>query len=215
MVVDEALAQAYYASLIELKARFGLKGGVTLDQLLSLPILSAVDDPTLARQALWPTIRQTITSALQGLLAMRRAEGRRLARAVRAHVRLIGNGLVAIRARLPKSLVQQARRLQERLRALFGAASPATSAQIREAVALVKDADIHEELVRLESHLVHMRQALEHRGAVGKTLDFLAQELMREANTIGAKTNDAAIARHVIEIKGAIEKIREQAQNLE
>jgi len=215
VVVDEALAQAYHTSLLELKSRFGLKGAVTLDQLLSLPILSVADEPALARQALWPSIRQAIASALQGLLAMRRAEGHRLLRDIRAHVRLIHTRLVAIRARLPRSLSQQKRRLQERLKLLFGAAPPVTSAQIQEALALIKDVDIHEELVRLESHLTHIRQALERRDSVGKKLDFIAQELMREANTVGAKTNDAAIAHHVIDIKGAIEKIREQAQNLE
>jgi len=80
---------------------------------------------------------------------------------------------------------------------------------------VIKETDIHEELVRLESHLSQAQEALARQESVGKKLDFIAQELMREANTMGAKANDAHIARQVIDIKEAIEKIREQAQNLE
>ena len=98
---------------------------------------------------------------------------------------------------------------------MLGNGSSATAAQIQEAVALLRDVDIHEELIRLESHGVHLRQLLSSDGPIGKKLDFVAQELTREVNTIGAKANDAGIARYVVEMKEAIEKIREQAQNLE
>ena len=90
-----------------------------------------------------------------------------------------------------------------------------TTGQLEQAAALTKDADIHEELVRLESHLAYMRQTLANSQLVGKRLDFIAQELMREANTTGAKVNDPQAAQHVVEIKSCIEKIREQVQNLE
>ena len=79
----------------------------------------------------------------------------------------------------------------------------------------MKDVDVHEELVRLESHLVYMRQTLTKGQSVGKRLDFIAQELMRETNTMGAKVNDPQAAQHVVDIKACIEKIREQVQNLE
>ena len=80
---------------------------------------------------------------------------------------------------------------------------------------MVRDADVNEELVRLDSHAVHMRQTLSGGGSIGKRLDFIAQELMRETNTTGAKVNDPQAAQHVVEIKSCIEKIREQVQNLE
>ena len=147
---------------------------------------------------------------------MRRAEGRRLVKDIRAQLRAITQRLVMIRARLPKSAAQQKQRLQQRLKTVLGeTAAASSSARIHEALALIKDTDIHEELVRLDSHLTQADQILSKQSSVGKTLDFIAQELMREANTMGAKANDAVIARCVIEIKGAIEKIREQAQNLE
>jgi len=216
VALDEALAQAYHERLLELKSRLGLKGSLTLDHLLALPQVLSVTDDQAQRQALWPDIRQALQAALRKLLAMRRAEGRRLITDIRVHLRLIKARLAVIRARLPKSATQQRQRLQQRLKALLGdAPAAASSALIQEALALIRDTDIHEELVRLDSHLAHVEQTLRGQSAVGKTLDFIAQELMREANTMGAKANDAIIARCVIEIKGAIEKIREQAQNLE
>ena len=98
---------------------------------------------------------------------------------------------------------------------MIGSAGLPTTAQLRQALAVMKDADVHEELVRLDSHLIHLRQTLSGRQAAGKAVDFIAQELTREANTLGAKAEDALIARDVIQIKSAIDKIREQAQNLE
>ena len=216
VALDEALAQAYHERLLELKSRLGLKGSLTLDHVLALPQVLSVTDDQAQRQALWPDIRQALQAALRKLLTMRRAEGRRLIKDIRVHLRLIKARLAVIRARLPKSAAQQRQRLQHRLKAMLGdAPAAASSALIQEALALIRDTDIHEELVRLDSHLTHVEQTLRGQPSVGKTLDFIAQELMRETNTMGAKANDAIIARCVIEIKGAIEKIREQAQNLE
>jgi uncharacterized protein (TIGR00255 family) len=212
---DEPLARAYYAKLRQIQARFGVQGAVTLDHLLGLPIVSVVAEQGLEPQASWPAVRQTLQAALRRFVSMRRTEGARLVRDIHAHARAIRSRLKAIRARLPKSMREQQRRLSERIKALLGGAPSLTMAQIQEAAALIKEVDIHEELVRLESHLTHMEQALQRQQPVGKTLDFIAQELMREANTMGAKANDAMIARDVIAIKAAIEKIREQAQNLE
>ncbi len=215
VVLNEALAQAYYTQLLELKARFGLKGAVTLDHLLAFPlVLNAREDQT-SPQSWWPAIERTLDEALRKLLAMRRLEGQRLLADLCVHVKAIRRCLRAIRARLPVSMAQQQRRLRGRIRELLGTAATVTASQIQEAVALMKEVDIHEELVRLESHLTHTQHVLASREPMGKNLDFIAQELMRETNTIGAKANDVAIARSVIEMKGAIEKIREQAQNLE
>jgi len=215
VVVDDALAQAYHERLLELKGRFGLKGGVTLEQLLALPHVVGVVDDQAQRQLLWPAIRQTVQDAVQQLLAMRRAEGRRLLKDIGSQAALIRSRMTQIRARLPQSMTEQKRRLEARVKSLLGGAKAPASARIQEALAILKDTDIHEELVRLESHLSHVREALGGSDSVGKKLDFIAQELVREANTIGAKANDAVIARCVVEIKGAIEKLREQAQNLE
>jgi uncharacterized protein (TIGR00255 family) len=212
---DAALAEAYYAALLQLKTRFRLNGPVTLDHLLALPRLFDVVEDQEPRQAAWPVVRRVIDETVAGLIAMRRREGQRLLNDLRAQAARLRAALKAIRARLPQSVAQQKRRLQERMAALLGNGSASMTAQIQEALSTVKDVDIHEELVRLDSHLEQLQQLLRSDRPIGKTLDFLAQELMREANTIGAKANDATIVKRVIEIKGAIERIREQAQNLE
>ena len=213
--LDEALADSYYLTLLQVKQRFGLRGDVTLEQLLSHPSILTLKDERSRRQELWPAIQQTTQLAVQQLLAMRRSEGKRLVKDLRSLLALIAKRVKGIRAQLPKQVAAQKRRLGDRLKSLLGASATMTTGQIHEALTLLKDIDVHEEMVRLESHLAHMEQALSGREAVGKKLDFISQELMREANTLGAKANDAQIVQWCIEIKGAIEKIREQAQNLE
>ena len=211
---ETALAEAYHATLLQLKARLGLKGQVTLDHLLALPRLIEVVEESDQRQTMWPAVRRVIEEAVTGLLAMRKREGQRLLKDLRLQAGGMRAALKAIRARLPQSVVQQKRRLQGRIATLVGG-SASVAVQIQEALAAVKDLDVHEELVRLDSHLTQLQQLLTGGRPIGKTLDFLAQELMREANTLGAKANDAVIVKRVIEVKGAIERIREQAQNLE
>lgn len=211
---EAALAEAYHATLLQLKARLGLKGQVTLDHLLALPRLIEVVEESDQHQTMWPAVRRVIEHAVSDLLVMRKREGQRLLKDLRLQGARMRAALKAIRERLPQSAAQQRRRLQERVATLVGG-SASVATQIQEALAAVKDLDVHEELVRLDSHLAQLQQLLTSGRPIGKTLDFLAQELMREANTLGAKANDAAIVRRVIEMKGAIERIREQAQNLE
>jgi uncharacterized protein (TIGR00255 family) len=212
---DEPLLQHYYEALVSLKGRFGLKGHVSLDQLLALPQAVTVAEERLPTEQLWDPIRQTAEAALAALVRTRQREGTRLVADLRRQIQLVETHARQIKTRLPRALEQQRQHLRERLRELLAASASRSVSQLEEAVALVRDADIHEELVRLDSHLAHMRQTLSSSQVVGKQLDFIAQELMRETNTIGAKVNDPQAARHVVEIKGCIEKIREQVQNLE
>lgn len=212
---DLALAKSYDAALRKLRARFKFNDPVTLDHLLAMPRLFDVVEDEGQRQAIWPSVRRAIDEAVAGLVAMRRREGERLLKDLRAQVARMRRALQTIRARLPQSIAQQKRRWQERVASLVGNGSASVTSKIQEALSTVKDVDIHEELVRLDSHLEQLQQLLRSEKPIGKTLDFLAQELMREANTMGAKANDAGIVRRVIELKGAIERIREQAQNLE
>jgi uncharacterized protein (TIGR00255 family) len=212
---DTELVDSYHKALQELTTRYGLQDPLRLDHLLSHPKIFNVRDDDEARRQWWAPIKQTLEAALQALIVMRRQEGARLVKDIRSQVDAIIKSLRAIRKQLPKGSAQQKQRLTERLKELAGASGTLTSAHIHQALLLIKDVDVNEELVRLESHLTHLQQTLKSPNSVGKKLDFISQELMREANTLGAKANDGAIVRHCIEIKGAIEKIREQAQNLE
>ncbi len=212
---DEKLLHRYHNALTELKGRFGLKGHVTLDHLLALPQAVSIAEERLPTERFWEPIRDTVKAALQELVRARQREGAKLAVDLHKQIQTIEQHVRTIKQRLPKALEQQRKHLRGRLLSVLGTGTASSVAQLEQVVALVKDADIHEELVRLESHLTHMRQALRSGRPIGKQLDFIAQELMRETNTMGAKVTDPQAARCVVDIKGCIERIREQVQNLE
>jgi len=215
VVFDEALLQRYHTALVELKGRFGLKGSVTLEHLLALPHAVTITEERVPTERVWDAIRQAVHGAVQELVHARRREGARLVTDLQEQVRAIERHLADVRRRLPKASEQQRASLRARLKELLGSEASGSVSRLEEAIALVKDVDIHEELVRLESHLAHVSERLNSHQPVGKQLDFIAQELMREANTMGAKVNDPQAGQHVVEIKSRIEKIREQVQNLE
>lgn len=215
VTLDEPLLRRYHQALAALQKRLALKGSVSLDHLLALPQAVTVSEERSASEPWWELIRKTTLEALGELVRTRRREGGRLLADLRRQLQTITQQLRQIRTRLPKALKQQQAVLRARLQELLGPQASRTMGQLEEAVALVKEVDVHEELVRLDSHLVHIRQTLAAGVLVGKRLDFIAQELTREANTLGAKVNDPDAARHVIAIKGCIERIREQVQNLE
>jgi uncharacterized protein (TIGR00255 family) len=215
VVLDDTLLQRYHAALVDLKGRFGIKGAVTLEHLLALPQAWSVIEERVPPEKMWEAIRRALDAALDDLARSRRREGAKLETDVRRQLQAIERNARAIKSRLPQALAHQRRRLREQLVALLGSKASGSAAVLGQAVALVKDADVHEELVRLESHLAYMRQTLSAGPIVGKRLDFIAQELMRETNTTGAKVDDPQATQHVVEIKGCIEKIREQVQNLE
>ena len=212
---DEELVQRYHGALLALKGRFGLKGPITLEHLLSLPQALTITEERVPIERLSEAVRQAARAAALDLVRTRRREGRKLLADIRRQLRDIERHARAVKRRLPKAMAQQRARLRQRLHELIGPGAAGSTSQIEQAAALVRDADVHEELVRLDSHLAFVRQTLGRGDLVGKRLDFIAQELMREANTTGAKVNDPEAAQHVVEIKGCIEKIREQVQNLE
>ena len=212
---DESLLRRYHDALVQLKGRFALKGAITLEQLIALPHALTVSEEHLPAERLWEPIQEAMKAAVQELVRARKREGQKLVADLRRQLQSINRNLSDVKRRLPKALEQQRQYLRKRIQDLLGHDAPRSPGQLEQVMALAKEADINEELVRLESHLSYVRQALGGGQLVGKRLDFIAQELMREANTMGAKVNDPQAAQHVVEIKGCIEKIREQVQNLE
>ncbi len=212
---DEELLRRYHDALVDLKAQFALKGPLTLDHFLSLPQALTVIEDRIPSEQLWEPIRSSVEAAIQELVRARGREGAKLVKDIRNQVQVIQRHAKAVKQRLPKALAQQRERLREQLQGLIGPGAVGSVAQLRQAVALVEDVNIHEEVIRLESHITYVQETLAQHQLVGKRLDFIAQELMREVNTMGAKVNDAIAAQRIVEIKGCIEKIREQVQNLE
>jgi uncharacterized protein (TIGR00255 family) len=189
-----------------------------LAPLLALP--GVVHEPRAAPaeiEAQWPTLEQVVAAALTHLNQMRVDEGRRMAADLNSNARAIAAELSKIEARAPQVVESYRGRLSERLNKLLAEAGVhAQPADIvREVGLFAERTDISEEIVRLKSHLEEFSSVMAADESQGRKLDFLIQEMFRETNTIGSKANDAEIARHVIEIKTAIERMREMIQNVE
>ena len=192
--------------------------GVQLEALLMLP--GVVDEETKAAcdaDADWPLIRPALEEALQNLAKMRAEEGSAMAADLLVNCKTAATSLDAIQQRAPLVIEDHAKRLRERLNKTLAelevVVEPADL--IREVGIFADRGDISEEVVRLRSHIEQFEANMESTEASGRKLEFLTQEMFRETNTIGSKANDLEIARSVIEIKTAIERIREMIQNIE
>ncbi|MGH7202036.1 MAG: endoribonuclease YicC domain-containing protein, partial [Planctomycetaceae bacterium] len=162
-------------------------------------------------------IQGTLTEALLKLDAFRRAEGASMGQELRALCGVAAGQIEAIARRAPQVVIDYRDRLQERVRDLLSTleASVGSADLIREVSIFAERCDITEELTRMRSHLGQFESFLDADASQGRKLDFLSQEMFREVNTIGAKANDVEIAHAVVEMKAAVEKIREILQNVE
>lgn len=213
--LDRAAAKQYHRLLSELQREFGLEGKPTLAMMAGFRELVAVSEEPFDDRALKRTILKLTGSALTQLDGMRRREGALLAKDLRTRLQDIRNEIGRIEARAPLIAQEQFARMKARVETLLesGTADPA---RLSTELAVYADrCDVTEEITRLGAHLVQFGEALKAAGSVGRTLDFLLQEMGREVNTIGSKANDSEVAARVVRIKGELEKIREQVQNIE
>lgn len=216
--VDADLARSYKGAAEELKALTEVEGQVGLEQLLALPgvVLSGADDEEEPdAEAIAKAIRVAAAEAISGLQQMRDTEGRILARALEGHLSQIRTWTGDIEARAENSVVEKRARLNARLETLLSGHEVDPTRLAHEVAVLCDRLDISEELERLSAHCEHMQDILQDDEPIGRKLDFLTQEMNREANTIGSKCADAAIAQTVVEMKAELERLREQIQNLE
>ena len=214
VAVDLARARQVVAAAHELKKQLKLKGEIDLAFVARQPeVLSTHTDG--AGAAAWIDVEPIVAQAAQEVLAMRTREGRALAADLSARLDALEAGAAAVAERAPARLAAELARLKQAVAELAGAVSVDPQRLAVEIALLADRVDINEELVRLRTHLAACRETLAGEAAVGKQLGFLAQELLREVNTIGSKANDAAITQTVIAMKGELEKFREQLENLE
>jgi uncharacterized protein (TIGR00255 family) len=215
--LDLAQLAAYLDQLEGFCSGHGVAVPTTVEGLLGLPGVTCEAAPEAAAiERAWPLVAEALERALDGLDNMRRAEGSALAGDMRVICREIGGLVAAIRSRVPEAVERQRTRLHERVASLLAERGVTlTAADLTREIALVADrTDIAEELVRLESHIAQFERYLGEESP-GRQLDFLSQELAREANTIAAKSADVEIAHVVVELKTLVERLREQVQNLE
>ncbi|MDI9457317.1 MAG: YicC/YloC family endoribonuclease [Bacillota bacterium] len=213
--VNEQLAAAYYRVLESLAERLDLPLEIGVGNLMQLPGVLELPESTPAGESLWPFLEKALQEALERLVEQRIAEGRNLSRDLAARLADLEVLVKELAALTPVVLKEQKLRLESRLQEML-VDSFDESRLLVECAVLVEKMDIHEELVRLRSHLKAFGGALQlNEGPIGRRLDFIAQEIFREINTVGAKAQDYQLAALVVEIKTELEKMREQIQNIE
>lgn len=216
--LQPAVAARLKRDLLKLAKDLGLEPQLSLDTLARLPGVVAVSNQPTARahERERKAVLKVVEQALSALESMREAEGRALARDLAVHRKELARQARAIQKRMPQVVNDHQAALTRRVEELLAGRATLSPGDLAREVALLADkVDVSEELARLESHLSQFDAILERAGPVGRTLDFLVQELLREANTIGSKCTDAAVAHAVVEMKTAIERLREQVQNVE
>ena len=188
---------------------------MSLSTLLQFPDLFHVRQEGEDEEQVWLLVRQTAEQAMAQFMGMRRAEGARLREDLLENLGQIEGCRCQIAERSPQITAQYRQRLFARMSDVLGQAGIEEQRLLTEAAIFADKTAVDEETVRLSSHIAQFREILEREEPVGRNLDFLLQEFNREANTIGSKVQDVQAARIVVEIKSAIERIREQVQNVE
>ena len=214
VTVNPAVAKLYYEQAQQLSELCGCEDGMTASRLLSLEGVCTVTQVKADPDEVTQLAKQAMDMALEALLVMRENEGVRMAEDLSVHLKCAEELREKILTRAPQVVVEYRQKLLTRLQAFQLEAID--EARLAQEVAIMADrCAVDEELARLSSHFTQMRVYLKETGEIGKKMDFLIQEMNREANTIGSKAMDAEIAQWVVDLKSEIEKMREQVQNVE
>lgn len=213
--VDLARARGYRDALRALSDALGLEGEVSLAMVASAPGVIRPPEGVQDLDRVAEVLERIVEAAVGDLEKMRHREGAALAENLRGHLSATRTFVSAIRLEVPRASEARRAKLEERLAALLGDRGLDPSRLAQEVAVLADRSDITEETERLESHIEQFDRLLQEDEPVGRKLDFLVQEMNREANTVGAKCSDARIAHLVVELKAELERLREQVQNLE
>jgi uncharacterized protein (TIGR00255 family) len=214
--LNAPLAKAYARELGRLARQLGMPGVVTLDHLVRAPGVFQTDEDIAGGQNFWTAVESALRTALGAMVRMREREGAHLCRDLTQRVRAMRSAVAKIEKQAPKVAERYRLQLVERIRSAgLGTPAPNDERLLKEVVYFADRSDIAEELTRLKSHFLQFDDCLKSGEPVGRMLDFLAQEMNREANTIGSKANNSLISREVVTLKTELERFREQAQNVE
>lgn len=217
--INRVVVERYLSELKMIAEATGVQLQTDLAALLTLPGAYSETSRTDIASRAKPTIMQLVEKATSDLQEMRHREGDSIQRDLEDHCGKIADLISQVDKRAPEVVRQYQERLQQRVELLANEAGASLSDQdlIREVAIFAERSDINEELTRLRSHIDQLNSILNEKNEapVGRTLDFLSQEMLREANTIASKCLDATVSRHVVLIKGLIDRIKEQVQNVE
>jgi len=213
--VNEEGAEAFVSALRKAAHKLGLKDDLSAQTLLQLPDVVKIVHPEIGAEATWPVVTKAIAKAITSLTAMRKREGLALEKDMRLRLKQLCARVNRIAGRAPKVAANYRKTLLARLKEA-GVTMDSRDPELLKKLALFADrCDIAEEITRLNSHMDQAAKLLSKTTPVGRTLDFLAQEMFREIIAIGSKANDTGISRQVIAFKAELERIREQVQNVE
>lgn len=214
--VNIAQAREYADAARKLADALDLSDGPSLGWVMGQSgVLTREEQAPVPPEEAWPLLERTLSAALAELVARREAEGRALAQELAALGGLLAGHVDTVARRAPAAVERRAARLRERMQAMLAGAELDPARLATEVAVWADKTDVSEELARLRAHLAQLTELLAGHGQVGRTLDFLIQEINREVNTVGSKADDLEISQAVIAAKSTLEKMREQAANLE
>ena len=213
--INEPLAVGYVKAIEELAEKFDVKNDLTALSLARFSDILSITKAPVDEEDLWNKVQGVVKDALAEFIKMREIEGEKLKADVLSRADKIINNVSYIEERSPETVKMYSEKLLERMKNVLGDTQIDETRILTEAAIYADKVAVAEETVRLRSHIDQLHSMLDSDEAVGRKLDFLVQEINREANTIGSKAQDVDIARRVIDIKAEVEKIREQIQNIE
>ena len=212
---NKDIAAEYLGYLNKMSEEFGLDNDIRVSTLSRYPEVFSMEEQMADEDEIWKILAKTIDGASEGFVESIIKEGQNLAQDLIEKLDGMLEHVCFIEERSPQIIEEYRSKLQERVQELLGDATVDESRLLTEVTIFADKVCVDEELVRLRSHIETMKQELIDGGSIGRKLDFIAQEMNREANTILSKTNDLAISNRGIELKTEIEKVREQIQNIE
>lgn len=197
--INKPLLKRYLSTIEEIKRGFHVKGEISIDTLVTLPGILSIQEDGLPKENIWPRLKVLAEQAVNDLVKVRQKEGRALRGYLKAKAEAAKSNLRFIRDRFKRAIKEKTLQMNTD----------------EERASFIKNTDVTEEIERLAFHIKNFNAKIQKAGPIGKELDFIAQEMQREANTLAAKTFDVAISSRIVQIKSQIEKIREQVQNIE
>ncbi len=213
--INHSLASGYVNAIKELSETYEINDGLSAINLSRFPDLFTVKSQAIDEDTVWSVVEEATSFALDGFTAMRAKEGKKLYDDVKSRVETILEKVAFVEERSPETVKAYREKLETRIREMLADAMVDEGRLLTETAIFADKVAVAEETVRLRSHIKQLMELLESDIAVGRKLDFIVQEMNREANTIGSKAQDIEIAHTVVDIKAEIEKIREQIQNIE
>lgn len=213
--LNKSVVEEYLSAMQQMVEGFGVKDDISVSTLSRLPDVFTVERPEVDEDALLQDLLSVVNKALSAYDAMRCTEGQALENDLRSRGQTILGFVSQVESGNAQTVIDYRTRLENKLKEVLASTSIDESRILTEAAIFADKVAVDEETVRLRSHLDQMNTMLSNGGAVGRKLDFLLQEMNREANTIGSKCTDVRLARIVVDIKAELEKIREQTQNIE